>query len=303
MKRSSTRLVIASLDEAERQLPTLVKFRLSQTAFISQPMRSVTTGHHVASLGVTRPRLIQDPKTQEASLTFHRYLNVGTVEVEKKPAGYEVRFPKREDLFKNVARAEEAVLLRAEEAFLQSAEAMLARSSIIQNALNPVKEILSYLREESMAPVAHFRPQQKYVTFLEGLQYVTLRDGTVHPGPVLLAFWERQAPIEVMLGDILRQGYPHLAGPLRIRQMVPYVRAANAYFWPSHQAGRRLEYRLADFKAYLGRLYHGYTQSQVKLNNHIADLTDIGVFERDGKFRIASVGVWDRFEERAPSFG
>lgn len=303
MKRSKTNVIVArTLQDAQRELPTLVKYRVGQTAFVSAPARTAEPGTHIVTLGCTRPRIIRDPRTDEGVLTFRRFNNVATVQVEKAPGGFKVTLPERKAFFQSVERLEDAILVRAETAFLDSAESSLAQSPIVQNALNPVIEILRVMKQDQKIPLRELRGRQAYVSFLDGLRYVTVREGVVQPGPALLDFWSRNLSQEQILGDVIRQGYPHLTGPLNIQQIVPYVRAANAYFWPSHQVGRPLQFRIQDFAASLRRLYRGrYTQSYVKLTSHVTDLTQIGVFREDGNYRTASGDVWDRFEAKAAS--
>lgn len=295
-------IVVPSLEAAQRELPTLLKYRVGQTAFVSAPSRTAEPGTHVVTLGCTRPRIIRDPRTDEGVLTFRRFNNVATAQIEKAPGGFKITLPERKTFFESAERLEDAILVRSETAFLDSAESRLAQSPIVQNALNPVIEILRVMKQDQKVPLQELRGRKAYVDFLDGLRYVTVRDGVVHPGPALLDFWSRQLSQEQILGDVIRQGYPHLTGPLNIQQIVPYVRAANAYFWPSHQVGRPLQFRIQDFATSLKRLYHGrYKQSYVKLTSHVSDLTDIGVFQEEGNYRTAIGEVWNRFETKAAS--
>lgn len=297
------RVEVASVADAERRLPVLLQFHIGQGAFVSEKRRMIATGRSLVPLGITKPRVIRDPVTKIGQLTFMRYPNVGIAEIQRVDKGFELILPTRREMETAVEREESGFVLRAEQAFLHSARGVLAKSSIIQNALNPIKEILVALNELDSVSMSQLDHQKRYVSLLRGLGYVDEEAGKLHRGPMFEKFRSPRGAIESnqMLGDIISQGYANLSGPLRIRHITSFVRTANAYFLPSHEAGRRLSYRIEDFATNVHRVYRGYRPSSVKLLNHIDDLTNIGVFERDGEFRTANPTMWESFEQSAPA--
>lgn len=298
------RFTAKTIAEAEQRLPVLVKQHLGQGAFTSGTPQALEPGRRLVEISVSVPEVARDPRTEEGTLAFLLHRGVGYAEITRAKGEVAIILPSRTEVEKNLLRERESLLMRAEMAFLDSAQEKLAKSPLIQNALNPIKEILVTVADLERVPAKSLREQSRYLPFLQGLRYVELEDGEVYPGPMLRQFApnaEAQFIYEKILGDIIRKGYEDLSGRLRIRHVTSLVRAANAYFWPSHEVGRRLEYRVEDFGLSTRRLYPDYRPKDVKLRNHVDELTRVKVFERRGPYRTAAEETWQHFEEKAPA--
>lgn len=303
MTGTAIRETVGSIDEATQKLPRLLKARITQGAFLSSEPREISDGRYVAKLGLERPQVVWDPSREEGSLSFLRYPEVSTVNLSETQSGVVLEIPSRADVLDRAETKESSLLFRVEAAILDSARHRLAKPAIVQNQLNPIREILVMVGEEGTVPKSVLSENSRYFRLLEDLRYIELDETSIRPGPATIQMLERagEEPYLRMLGDIIAEGYEHLTTELNLQHVNSFVHTAGSYFWPSQTMGEPLEFELNDFYMSLKKVYGPRSPEKRKIFNHVQSMTEAGVFEKVEAGRRAEPEIWERFSERAPS--
>lgn len=303
MSETKLRETVSTLDEAEGLIPSLLKDHVSQGAFMASGPREVSEGRYVAEIGLTRPEVIWDSERENGTLSFLKYPSVSAIRLTERPSGIRIEIPPRADILSS-AEAEEASLLhRVEKAIVDSTRQRLVEPAIVQNQMNPIREILVMVGEEGPIPRTALSENERYFRLLEDLRYIDIGESTIGRGPVLTEMLNRidERPYLTMLGDILAEGYTHVTEELNLQHVNTFVHIAGGYFWPSQTLDRPLEFRLRDFHKSLERVYGSRTPSRVKVYNHVQSMTEAEIFRKEGHHRRATEDVWDDFRAEAPA--
>lgn len=303
MTGATIRETAGTLEEATQQLPQLLKAKITQGAFLSSEPRQIDEGRYVAKLGLARPQVVWDPSLEKGSLSFLRYPKVSTISLSETESGVTIEIPPRNDVLESAETEESSLLYRVEEAILDSTRHRLVKPAIVQNQLNPIREILVMVGEEGAVPRSDLSENSGYFPLLEQLHYIEVSGTTIRPGPAAIQILERGTddPYLRMLGDIIAEGYHHITDELNLQHINSFVHTAGSYFWPSQTLGEPLEFQLNDFYMSLKKVYGPRSPEKRKIYNHVQSMTEAGVFEKVGRKRRAEEDVWARFTEAAPA--
>lgn len=299
------RLTYASREELEDELGRDVLRKIGNGVFVDEVQEVSEESLH-ARLGAVVPDVIEDPSDGGKLVNFLRYPDVTrlrfTFEQDKL-----VSEPVERDAFGERLRGKEQDLIaRAEQTLLDVTKHRIARVQPVGTGLNPIREILIQINEHDSVRISSGKKYQRYVPFLKGLGYVEVEGDRMHPGPEFLKFERAEGQrfssaefYDALLGEILDRGYSEIVENLNVSHVVPIVRLANAYYWPSFQYGEPLKFRPKDFRTYVKRHHKGYSIDVPKIENYLLEMERADMVQRvNGVYREAE-DVWERYQAEA----
>lgn len=252
----------------------------------------------------TYPRIVQDDKSQEVVVRFLDFRDLGTIRmnenldiVDATPTeNCEHQLMSRIELWKQ--QSEQIVLKASSDVFAKIAESthVLYPLVLILDKLTKHKDVFT-ISEEEVDEQRRHEKIRKYLELLEQLEIVKKIDSGYTYGNKYVGLAERvDEPRQlktVLLAHVIRQKYTTLRQVFGIAQLEPYVRLANAYYWPSLDAGKLI--RTA--RQNLFRRYQDYYYPHLSswdFDARLSDLIDQGeIVEENGYL----VGDRDRFDE------
>ncbi len=246
----------------------------------------------------------------ETILKFIGLNDIESIEVVRRDGKYIVNWLDKEEVAKGVDAEMRHLVDRSEKAILNITKQRLVRTSILRNGLNPIIEIIGLLiREGEFKKREVAQNNLEYLKFLKNLNYIDLEDSTVFGGKELNKFYldkednlSETELIDIVLGDILKDGYPYLKEMMRIKHVTPFLRLTNANLFPSSIKGERVHFQLDDFIRSEKTLY-GKTKvnPRIKTLNHLNELERVGVFDVEDGYYVANEGVWEDYRMETPS--
>lgn len=287
----------------EAHLPRDVQRVFGNGVYVEEWQETPSALH--ARLGLELPEIIADPAGDEQVLSVLHLSQVGRLRFRR---GDRLRSGPldRQAFFQAAEARRQDLVRRAEVTMLESAKAEIVTVQPIGSGLNPIRELLVYVHEEDKLDLAliHRGKQKRYLPLLESLGYLRRGRGAIHPGPELQKFVHARKDIDrtpefylALLGEVLARGYQDIREGLNVQHLVPIVRAANAYYWPSERMGRPLAFKAADFAVRLRQLHPNYRVDPMKLRNHLVDMAWAGIVEKNGSIYTATPEVWERYTQ------
>jgi hypothetical protein len=202
-----------------------------------------------ARLRSTYPRIIEDEKSKEVIVRFLRFTDLGSIRLSDKfevidasTSEYcEQQLIARLELWKRYA--EHIVVSASSEVFAKIFEGLhvLHPLWLILNRLATHKTKGIVLLENEVAKESRPEKIRQYLKLLEELKIVRQVDNgyDYDNGYVALLDESKKQNKElktVLLSFVIRQKYDTLKQVFGINQLDPFIRLANAYYWPSLDA-------------------------------------------------------------------
>lgn len=295
-----TRKVIAS-DDPWEPLDQFLRYTLGQSVYLGESPIHEEGDSIVYPLCASIPQSVMDREEGLLSIHHLKFDNIGSVRLNSLDEGYEALVPPRAEVKEEIQSKRRDLRDRVARAVLETTKQRIVQTSLAENCLNPLREILLTIGWEGSVRPAELGKKAEYIPLLKDLGYIAKDNDSYREGPAFLAFEQSfQEPLSRMLGDIVEESYRTLVTDYNLKQLVPLVRTAHAYFWASYQAGRRLLLEVGDIGHYHKLLYQK-SKKKPELINHLAHLEEVDVITRENGGYRADSGLWDHFEARAPA--
>lgn len=269
-----------------------------------RPLYEENTKTWKVQLRSTYPRIIRDERFKETIVRFLALADLGTININEKlqivdatsDDNIEDNLVSRLDLWKQ--QSEQIVVKASSDVFAKIAESthVLYPLGLILDVLARHKEskftILEIEVEEQRRP----KKIRQYLQLLEELDIVRKVDNGYTYGNIFVGLMEQTVdePRKLktaLISHVINRKYSTLRQVFGINQLEPYVRLANAYYWPSLDA-EKLVYTT---RSRLLQRYQDYYDkvSGWDFETRLSELQYEGAIVEDNGYLI---GDKDRFE-------
>lgn len=291
----------------EDQVPGILRGMISRGAFVAG--KQDTEDGSLISIGISYPEIIVD-RDSSPIITYVPIRGVGNISIRKEGGKYHLTIPERAGIFKTFNRKKRDLVRRAENLIIQSGADKLIGIPMVQNGLNPIKEILFALNEMDRIPVKDVLARKKnkvqmkrYIEMLKSLRYVDEMDGILHPGSELEKFNIVGAEEfhRLIMTDVVQKGFPFIREELNIYILNPYLELANSYYLPSLLAREKVQMEADDIFHYYIKMY-GTSRRKPKYQVYanLVEMVSVGLLQKEsGLF----VGDEDLFTSLKDNFG
>jgi hypothetical protein len=266
-------------DLSDRELEIALRKALGIRAFLTGVGK--VGKMQVVHAGSVRLEFIDDDASDQRAVTFTQVPDVFALEIERKGGRYFV-IPPDGDAFQRLEERFRGFLVRHEGEVLKYSYQNLVRIPEVELAMRPLSEILIHIHEYGeFAPRAsrsrHQRSRlnriMRYAQLLTDLGFIKRRGAAFVAGTSLPHGIAPETPPEEVnvtyLGAVLRASHKFLTEALHLTMIKPFLRIENAYYWPAHRLGTKLQIQRLRFR----RVYSGYYgRAAPKFETHLQSL-------------------------------
>lgn len=283
----------------DRDIGYLVKRKLGNGVFVSKAIENRESSNFDMIVGIYLPKIIDDSKTEQRIVKFIKFDSVGIIEAKHEDKGFKLLLPDIEELNTRLESKMSSLIFNVEYSLLQTAYQKLVEIPIIQNSLNPIREILVQIYENGKVSFDHFKKYRgerkalNYVSFLENLDLIRRNGDIIVSGnkfnmmEPMLRKQNTKKIYDILLADVLRNGLGYMREYLKLTSIMPYIRWSTSYYLPSHQT----ESLISLSQRALIRNYSDIYQTRPfegKASNQINRLVSVGIFEKDNNFIVGN---------------
>jgi hypothetical protein len=273
----------------ENQVPDIIRGYISRGAFVID--RQDTEDGSLFSIGISYPEIIVD-RDSSPIITYVPIRGVANATIRKEGATFHLTIPERVGIFKTFNRKKRDLVRRAENLIIQSGADKLVDIPLVQNGLNPIKEILFALNEMDRIPVREVLARKKnktqmkrYIDMLKSLRYVDEEDGVLHPGSELekINIVSADDFHRAVMTDVIRKGFPFIREELNIYILNPYLELTNSYYLPSLLAREKVQMEADDIFHYYIKMYGTSRRKPIyQVAANLVEMVDVGLLKKDG---------------------
>lgn len=288
----------------DNNLNSLLKHRLGYGVFISRTV-DCETGGIDKILGVYIPRIIDDCKTGNRVIKFLRFDSVGLLEIKHSDNGFKLFLPSIEELNAKLTNKMSNLVFSVESSLLQNTYQRLVEIPVINNSLNPIREILIQLYDNNVINFYDFlkyREERKvlaYVSFLENLELVRRDGNNIIAGnrftlmEEMLKKEDERKIYDTLLADVLRNGFDYIREYFKLTSLTPYIRWSTSYYLPSIQSRTCLS---LNQNALMNHYYQIYQikPKEGKISNQISHLVRVGILNKEDNFITGNKDIIDK---------
>jgi hypothetical protein len=288
----------------------LLKKHLGRGIYVHNVSEVEGKGLEIA-LGNATPRDLSDCRDRNNVLKFVTVRDVCTLYAEATSSGYYVLdIPDRDDIVEKIREREDEILDRLDFSMAQAIYGHVYDLPDVRNQLNPILELLQWMRREGKISKARLnRAQQsentnKYLTLLDDLGYVNAKGEMVESDEGLqsadLNEMDREEFGRKFLGDVVQRGYYTIRDQLELSMLGHYQKYAGAYYFDAVQLGDpELWLDTGKVTENLKNQY-GEEQDELYVSSKLSELDRVGVLEREGEYVQAEGDVFDQVASETP---
>lgn len=269
------------------------------------------SGNLEIALGNVTPRDLSDCRQRDNVLKFVTIRDVYTIRGEPTGRGYYViDLPDRSEIVAGIEDREQEILDKLDFSMAQAIYGHVYDLPNVRNQLNPILEILRWVRRERLS-VERIRSAQRsantddYLTLLDNLDYVDIDGRTVVAGERLQAAdlqeMDREEFGRTFFGDVVKRGYYTIRDKLDLSMLGHYQKYAGAYYYDAVQRGDRNLW--LDTEAIAENMVEQYDERRdpLYIGSKLGELDRVGVLEQDGDFVRATQGVYEQVVRQTPT--
>ena len=298
-----------SLEDGEEQQK--IKNRLGRGVYV-HGVSDIGDGELEIALGNATPRDLSDAREQNNVLKFVTIRNVCTLYAEETGSGYyTVELPDREEMVEQIEDREEEIVDKLDFSMAQAIYKDVYNLPDVRNQLNPVLELLQWMRREGTLSISRLDAAQnsgstrKYLELLDDLGYIDIVDGTANAGELLqsadLQSMDREQFGREFLGDVVQRGYYNMRDNLKLSMLGHYQKYAGAYYFDALQLGDHdLWLDIDKIAENINRRYNS-SEDPLRVRSKLADLSRIGVVNQDGDYVQGTEDTYNQLATQAPS--
>ncbi|HEC77504.1 MAG TPA: hypothetical protein ENI33_09690 [Thermoplasmatales archaeon] len=297
-----------NLDEIENVLYRYIKRNIGPGTYLSERKR-ISDNIYIYKIGNTYPAFVHTPSNKVPIIKFLKFPVVGTIRIERKNNLFKVSIPSREDIIQKGKEKYNSLIVSAENILLDKTYSKIVKIPLVQTAMSKIREILIQLEIKQEINLFDYYPSERekllrYLKFLEDMDYVRKEKGKYIEGNRLSVIRHKlkgEEPTELytkIMADILRKGYTYMSKHLRLLQIVPYLRIANSYYFPSYEFNELLsidKHRFTTFIADYINLFYNYRTPEYKLNNQINDVVRCGILKEEENYYTGYEKIFNEF--------
>ncbi len=285
----------------------IVRRQIGNGVFVSKKSSVDDTTNYI--LGINIPRMIEDSRSGEARLKFIRFNNISTLEVNKKNDIFMGKIEERDAISQSVETKLSTLVFDTENVLLTTIYDKLANISLIQNSLNPAKEILSVIHKKgglTFLEMKAGRSEKKvvnYIKLLEDLELIRKSGDRYVEGNKMIqmekALGKEDLPqiYTKFLSVIIERGYGYVKEYLKLTSVTPYLRWSAAYYFPSAQFNSPLYLTEEAIGAHYYKIY-GVEKPLLKMTNQINQLVGVGILKRDNSYLYGDKEIFSQVYDR-----
>ncbi len=294
-------------DKLNSNLDSIIKHKLGAGIFVSDA-KKFNTNKTDMILGIYIPRMIDDQKTNKRKLKFLRFDSIGILEVEKESEQFKITLPSLKELDERVSNKMSKLVYNVEATLLQNTYKKLVKIPVIQNSLNPIKEIFVELEDKGEIDLLSLQNERgeakvaRYISFLESLEFVRIEKDKITSGN---KFTLLEAEIKkkndesfhnVLLADTLKNGLGYLKEYLNLTSLTPYLKWSTSYYLRSSENKGLLNLNMENLIKNYMVVYRNKPPVR-KARNQLDNLVNVGILEKEGNLYS---GMQDIFEGILP---
>lgn len=289
------------------RISEIVKRQIGNGVFVSKKSSVDDTTNYI--LGVNIPRMIEDSRSGEARLKFIRFNNISTLEVNKKNEIFVGKMEERATIAQSIETKLSTLVFDTENVLLTTIYDKLANIPLIQNSLNPAKEILSVIHKKgglTFLEMKAGRSEKKvvnYIKLLEDLELIRKSGNRYVEGNKMIQMEKALSKEDLpqiytkFLSVIIERGYGYVKEYLKLTSVTPYLRWSAAYYFPSAQFNRPLYLTEEAIGAHYHKIY-GVEKPLIKMTNQINQLVDVGILKRDNSYLYGDNKIFSQVYDR-----
>lgn len=296
----SKNLTYETAEDIRRSFPRDASRRFGNGTTVDEIVEGPSNGLF-ARLGFTYPQVV--PRGDGTwTMSFLRIPSAYAFRFDPTPRGYASQEIDRDGFLSSVEGKRRAIIDRAERHLVAAAAQQIVRVQPIGQGLNPIREELAYALEygEIRDGLASGN-RARYLPLLENLGFLEADDTGFVSGPELEKF--RQAKfgeedwvvVDAMLGDVLARGYREIVEGLNVRHLVPIVRLAYGYYWPSKQAGSPQVLETKEIVRGVTSFHPTYNIPQMRLPNYFMEMQRAGILVKHNGGFTAAKDIWNAY--------
>lgn len=262
-------------------------------------------------LGNVVPRNLSDCREQDKVLKFVTLRDVYTLRGEATDGYYHIRLPERDEVLEGIKEREDEILDKLDYSMAQAIYANVYDLPDVRTQLNPILELLRWVRREGRTTQTRLVDAQRsektlaYLRMLENMGYVRRENHEVEAGERLqsadLNEMGREEFGRAFLGDVVQRGYYTIRDQFDMSMLGHYQKYAGAYYYDAIQRG---EHGLwLDIETVQENLSDQFDERRdtLYIEEKLADLSNVNVVEQDGEFVRGTSDVFDQVMSQTPA--
>jgi len=286
-----------------------VKTKISPSLFVSDEYK-LENNVFLYNINNCFPKRAWDNSEDIAIYRFISIYSIGTLKAEDLGKKIKVDIPDIAELQRKFNTEIQNIYRKSEIALLKTIHDNLVQIPLIQTAMTPIRVILEKVEEKGeVLPTESFgyhnpKKVNKYVEFLVGLDFLKVEDNKIVPGCELNAIRSMDIPPKVfhkkVLSSVLNKGFAYIQEYLHLTLITPFIRLSNAYFFPSYQSNKLLEFGVKDFVDSHYDIYK-IKKSRDKIASQLSYIVEQEILYESRKgFYIGQPEIYESFSHFAP---
>jgi len=313
-----------TIDEINKEIPIYLKRYIGQGAFVSDKQK-LDNDTYIWFIGNSYPAFYYTPTDAPPTVKFATFKNISTIKIEKnvKTNSFQVFIPSRKELIEKHREKYSSLLTSIENSLLDVTRHNYVKIPFVQTAMSRIISIIEDLDIHSQIdPIDHPKRERnklmKYLQFLEDLEYVRAEEGIYVEGNRLNIIKydlnkneeDRYEILNKILADVIKIGYPYMKKHLRLLQIVPYLRIATAYYYPSYKFNRLISMNRTDLAQYIARYQYSFYKEKKpaldgkpdsKLNKQISDVIRSNILKIKDNIVTGDKTIFREFKNSLPA--
>lgn len=299
----NNRIKFDSPEEIEGTVEAQLKHRYGRGIF-THDVSETPSGDLVINLGNVIPKDLSDCREKDDVLKFVPVERIYQLHAERVNGKYILQLPDREEIIEGFEDRQNEIVNQIDQTMARTIYQDISHFGEVHNQLTPIRQILHWVRTRSPIHIQKINKNQRsdqtldYIDVLDRLGYVSVDDdGMVVADELLDALDLNEVQSEnfseVVLGDVIQRGYTILRDELDLRILSHYPTISGAYYFDAIQ--REDPELWLDLDAVLEnvRTQWGNRFERLYIEEKLAQLSRVGVIEKDGDFVRANPDVYD----------